>query len=523
MFFSIFPVEFAAKAAGASPVSISGFQELYVLSAEQIGKDSVMVTAVSDKKDDPKHIRVVVNNGSITNSIDLNMKSSEAEYLGAYENFLGFLDKKNLVMQILDIKSGEIVEQLKLPAESGILPYDYITASIDNSGSMWVINSNYDNPEKAFILRLGNKAGMIPLNSIEGFNGGYMLGVSSFFEFYQKDGMGLASIDANNKVKVYDVGKEYNTLVDSDSNIWRYKDNLVEKLALDNKEQLVSKEKYEIQAGLGDYYGMFDKHNNLWLRFFEKPVLLKLAEGKITKYEVNSASNIFGLSFDKNNNLWLNFSEEGKIYELVDGSFALKYNYDASKTIGGTALNIYDEKNFVLWDVSTYLSYTEEVPATPDELYSRAYKAALAGVNGKTQKQINVARKAIKALEGTDASWAIGEFSKQIDQVQNVFLVNICDAISKAEANGSQANINAAKAIIDPELPAEWKNAYSSAVDVVQQKLMKKLEDAVNKAVANKLIADTDAAKALIAEVKTATDTAIVSWAEAMEKLLISK
>lgn len=166
--------------------------------------------------------------------------------------------------------------------------------------------------------------------------------------------------------------------------------------------------------------------------------------------------------------------------------------------------------------------YIPDDGSSPDQLYSYAYSATTTAKNAKSQKSINNARRAISALTNTGASWAIGEFSKQIDGLQQPILVKAVDAINQSKISIKQIDINIAKASIDQDLPVEWKNSYSSAVDAVQQKLMQSAIDAINKASSTKSQADIAAANIIIADIKTAADTSIASWAEAIRKQLIS-
>lgn len=53
-----------------------------------------------------------------------------------------------------------------------------------------------------------------------------------------------------------------------------------------------------------------------------------------------------------------------------------------------------------------------------DVLYKTAYDAVINATKANNQSSINAARKAITALKGTGAQWAIGEFSKQVDAPQ---------------------------------------------------------------------------------------------------------
>jgi hypothetical protein len=149
---------------------------------------------------------------------------------------------------------------------------------------------------------------------------------------------------------------------------------------------------------------------------------------------------------------------------------------------------------------------------TLDQIYTGVYSQTVNARNVRTQMAINQARIAIESLRGTGAEWAIGEFSKQVDQVQHPFLVTIVDAITKAQKSIRQADINAARATIDPDLPQLWKNSYSSALDMTQESLMKQLVDACNLAVITKTSDDKDTVNQLINELNTATNPDIGKW-----------
>jgi len=157
---------------------------------------------------------------------------------------------------------------------------------------------------------------------------------------------------------------------------------------------------------------------------------------------------------------------------------------------------------------------TNNNPVTIDKLYSIAYSAAVNAMNLKTQKSINTAREDIAVLYGTDASWSIGEFSKQVDIIQHPFLANIVDAIKKAQQSSSQKDINAARALLDPDLPDVWRNSYSQAIDIVQQSLMQKLVDAHNNAVLTKHNSDLAVMNSLLTEIKQCTNPSITAWAD---------
>lgn len=121
--------------------------------------------------------------------------------------------------------------------------------------------------------------------------------------------------------------------------------------------------------------------------------------------------------------------------------------------------------------------------ATADQLYSNAYAATSSAISQKTQTAINNARTAIDALKGTGAAFAIGEFSKQVDQVQQPILVTICNAINVIQeedktGNFDEKDITIAHNAIPSNLPDVWRSSYSSAVDLVQQHYQQKALDA---------------------------------------------
>jgi hypothetical protein len=159
---------------------------------------------------------------------------------------------------------------------------------------------------------------------------------------------------------------------------------------------------------------------------------------------------------------------------------------------------------------------------TLDQLYVETYNQTVNARNVRTQMAINQARIAIESLRGTGAEWAIGEFSKQVDQVQHPFLVTIVDAITKAQKSIRQADINAARAAIDPDLPQIWKNSYSSALDQAQETLMKQLITACSLAVQDNTAGNKEKVMLLIDELKTALNPDIGAWAEEIAKPVLT-
>lgn len=116
---------------------------------------------------------------------------------------------------------------------------------------------------------------------------------------------------------------------------------------------------------------------------------------------------------------------------------------------------------------------------TSETLYANCYNAVVMAKSTGNQTKINEARDAQNALVGTAAEFAIGEFSKQLDEVQQSILVKICSSINKiqAEDNSStynEADITSAYNTIPANLPSEWRSSYSSAVDKVQKHYQQK-------------------------------------------------
>ena len=163
---------------------------------------------------------------------------------------------------------------------------------------------------------------------------------------------------------------------------------------------------------------------------------------------------------------------------------------------------------------------TIDNPYIPDEgnidkaLYAKAYSTVQNAISAKTQKSINAARIAVEALKGTSAYWAVKEFSSKIDTLQQPILVKVNRAIEKAQGSLKQADIDAARAAMDPDLPDKFKASYITTIDELQEKLMSNAISAHNKAVQSGSQGDISAEKALIADLETAADPAIVTWAK---------
>ncbi|WP_346867058.1 hypothetical protein [Clostridium sp. UBA1353] len=157
-----------------------------------------------------------------------------------------------------------------------------------------------------------------------------------------------------------------------------------------------------------------------------------------------------------------------------------------------------------------------------DELYKAAFEAVLAAQEARTQESINAARTAIKALVGTDAEFAVGEFSKQVDPVQQELFEGFLAALDKAQESNKQADINAARTYVEmfrtcPDTLVYVEGGWSQEVDLVQQKLIDKAEAAVNEAKEAKTQEAIDAAKALLEELATSTNKDVTDWVTAIE------
>lgn len=109
-----------------------------------------------------------------------------------------------------------------------------------------------------------------------------------------------------------------------------------------------------------------------------------------------------------------------------------------------------------------------------DQLYTLAYDAVEAAKNNGDQASVNKARKAVKALIGTKAQWAAGEFSKQIDAVQEKLFEKFMDVLYYAGGIIKKDwltidEINTAEGLLEEfktyEGNAPYVSCWSSAVD----------------------------------------------------------
>lgn len=148
-----------------------------------------------------------------------------------------------------------------------------------------------------------------------------------------------------------------------------------------------------------------------------------------------------------------------------------------------------------------------------DEIYRNAYNAVVECLNNKDQRSINKARENINDLKG-NVDWAIGEFSKQVDTVQQPILVSIIDGIFGNQKNPSQISINETRTKISNLPNKEWKNSYSCALDIAQQKLMNNANEAFETAKITKTRNNKEHALKLINEICLSIDLNIKKWAE---------
>lgn len=291
--------------------------------------------------------------------------------------------------------------------------------------------------------------------------------------------------------------------------------------------------KYDVYTRCFESYNDDNEPNNEKLT--AQPLTLKM-DPILGFLSWDDNEDIYKVTIPKHDDAYFNINvySPGVVFELFDSKdnkiiYDTIYGRDGSDPVTYSvnphlAAGTYYIK---LSKVSTGYYYTGEytlkvdcksAELTDDKYYENAYNATMNSINLKTQKSINAARKAIEALKGTGAEWAMGEFSKQVDKVQYPILVKIWNAMEVVEANPTQANINAAKASIDMDLTHYIRGYYSHEIDNIQRKLMGKVISAVDKALETKAKEDIDAANLLIEDVKTAADQPIAAWAMEMQK-----
>jgi len=190
----------------------------------------------------------------------------------------------------------------------------------------------------------------------------------------------------------------------------------------------------------------------------------------------------------------------------------------------------YNEINDAAYDVLYEENFgfkpSEASPSTiAAKLYEFAFNAITETQKKETQPQINVARGTIKELQSTEAEWAMGEFSKQVDIVQQKLFERFLAILGKSQKTLAQADINEATTYIkmfltNSDTLTYVDNGWSQAVDIVQQKLIDKAETAVRKAQKTRAQTDIDEATRLLNELSTSTNKDVVNWVEAILKEL---
>ncbi len=138
-----------------------------------------------------------------------------------------------------------------------------------------------------------------------------------------------------------------------------------------------------------------------------------------------------------------------------------------------------------------------------DVLYANAFNAVNTCQNSNTQQSINHARGTIEALNGTSASWAIGEFSKQTDVVQQKLFEEFMGLLftknNEPKPRVPQTDINRSKDLVISFDTYEGNKPYtaswSSAVDKYQQMILEEIAKLVSTAESTKKSADIESAK----------------------------
>lgn len=118
-------------------------------------------------------------------------------------------------------------------------------------------------------------------------------------------------------------------------------------------------------------------------------------------------------------------------------------------------------------------------------LYQRAFDATAKCMQLKTQESVKNARDCISKLP-KNLNWAIGEFSKQVDTVQQPIFVKIIDSLNLAKNTKKQCDINASKAVIKDVIEDVYRRTWSSELDKIQQEKISNLINMVDKLNTNK-------------------------------------
>jgi len=139
---------------------------------------------------------------------------------------------------------------------------------------------------------------------------------------------------------------------------------------------------------------------------------------------------------------------------------------------------------------------------TNDQLYVDAYNATFKATQFRNQASVNESRKAIDELRGK-ADWAIGEFSKQTDAIQQSLFEEFMRLLFRAGGAPKdyvpQSDVNRAKELVinfdTYEGNKPYTASWSSAVDKYQQKLIDDIVKLVENAEKTKKSIDVDSAK----------------------------
>lgn len=157
-----------------------------------------------------------------------------------------------------------------------------------------------------------------------------------------------------------------------------------------------------------------------------------------------------------------------KIYKicLVEGIYSMKGKINKAMALSTAAV--------ITLTMTSPVTIVSAKPRTANELYKDAYNLMTKALEERTQQSVNAARKAINLLIGTDAGWAVGEFSKQVDTVQEELFVRFMSIIyyegtTYRKESLTIDEINEARALVNDFSTYEGNKAYittwSSVVD----------------------------------------------------------
>ncbi|GAA0789635.1 hypothetical protein GCM10008909_25630 [Hathewaya limosa] len=116
-----------------------------------------------------------------------------------------------------------------------------------------------------------------------------------------------------------------------------------------------------------------------------------------------------------------------------------------------------------------------------EELYKDAYYATTKCLNLRTQESIKEARDMIARIP-SNLQWAIGEFSKQVDSIQQPIFEKIIETLEKAKELKSQLSINESRKLIKDVIEDQYKATWSAELDKVQQEKISNLVKSIQRA-----------------------------------------